>query len=433
LKFRKLFLSRLRGNRRQLLWVGASAATAWATVVALTSIAISVYADRVAPLMPALPLEMLWVETRTRGLGVLGAASLAIGVDLESQIDDERLAQMADISGVDTVFPAVSASFPVHARGGQRLLGKGLRADLFLTGLDPALVGRDIEPGQPFVATDAYVPVLVSERVLELYNSMVAPALRRPRLSKSWLVGFEFELVLGSSLSGGTPKAEWVQTKTARVVGFSPYASMVGVSVPRAWLEALNRSYEPGRPSPTAGAYVKLHSPKFAARVMNSLEGMGLGVNPTSKSVGQLVALATGFLGVLALVFSLMVVMVAHQSFALLHSVQRRELSLLVVLGATPKNVRMLVASEAALTGAVAGLLGGAVGLGLGWLGLFCVARAAPSTGSLGLLGPELLLLVLAGAALYSVLLPVVSVLPFFRKTASIPGNDAISLSRGSL
>ncbi|MEW9530947.1 FtsX-like permease family protein [Microbispora sp. NPDC049125] len=85
--------------------------------------------------------------------------------------------------------------------------------------------------------------------------------------------------------------------------------------------------------------------------------------------------------GALAGTSLLVGVLVVVGTFALSIQQRRRELALLRAVAATPKQIRKLVGGEALLAGSVAGVLGAAAGIGLGfWLhGTFVSLGAVPA------------------------------------------------------
>lgn len=351
----------LARSRRRLTMVSVAVAASVAVVVLFVALGLGLHQNVVAPLLPRLPLDLLHVEPRTVSVGLLAFDS---GKLLGGGLDAQAVERLRRIEGVQKVYPVVSAAFPMHAEGGEGFLGRRLRTDVFATGVDPELVQKDIARGYSFEdRAEGKIPVLVSRRLLDLYNTTVAPAIEKPRLSAEMVVGFEFQITLGASYSRGTPDPDKVGRVVAQVVGVSDQATLVGITVPAATLQRWNAAF--GRPeSPISGAYVKTTNPAAAGPVARAVEQAGLQVDETPKIVGAALTIAGVLGGLFAGTLLVLSAFGIGQTFFLLVAERRLELAILRALGARRRDLRRLVLIEAA----VVGLLGGVVGTALGAL-----------------------------------------------------------------
>lgn len=353
----------LARSKRRLVVVGSAVAAGVAVLVFFGALGAGLYRGVVVPLLPRLPLDLIRVEQKVLSLGVLAFDTGALGGGL----DEGTLRRIEGIEGVEKVYPTLGAAFALRAEGGARFLGTAIRTDLFATGLDPELVAPDVAPGKNFADPGPdgnVVPVIVARRLVDLYNTTVAPAIQKPKLSEEAVIGFTFELVLGSSYVRGTPDPSKVERKMAQVVGFSDQASLVGVTVPAETIKRWNAKHGSGR-TPIVGAYVKTRSPQDAGPVAAAIERLGLAVDDTLKIVGAVVAGA----GVMLLLFALVLLGMASfaiaQTFFLLVGERRSELAVLRAMGARRRDLRRLVLIEAAVVGgfgSLAGLVLGAAG-----------------------------------------------------------------------
>lgn len=353
----------LARSRRKLASVGLAVAGSVAVITLLGSVALGLYQGVIAPLLPRLPLDLLKVEPKTVSVGLLALDAGALGGGL----DDNALSRLRKLEGVTAVYPVVGSAFPISASGGEGFLGRRLRADIFATGLDPALVAGDVAKGYNFEdRSEGPIPVLVARRLLELYNSTVASAIERPKLSAEMVIGFQFELVLGSSMARGTPDPSRVSTRVAQVVGFSDHANLVGITIPEATLRRLNASYD--RPvSPLAAAYVKVDGPSRAGPVSQAIERAGLTVDETPKIIGTGLTIAAVVLGLFATMLLLLAAFGITQTFFLLVAERRLELAILRALGARAGDLARLVLWEASLVGALGGISGVLAGVVVAW------------------------------------------------------------------
>lgn len=366
MRLKALLLRDLARSKRRLAMVGSLVAAGVFVIVLFGAIGAGLYRGLVEPLLPKLPLEILKVESKVLSLGVFAFDTSSLGGGL----DDAAVRRLETIEGVEAVYPMVGAGFPLRAEGGERFLGRSIRTDLFATGLDPELVAGDVAPGHRFEDPGPQaqvVPVLVARRLLELYNSTVAPAIQKPRLSEEAVIGFSFELVLGSSYVQGTPDPSRVERLVAQIVGFSPHASLVGLTVPAATMRRWNEAHGGGR-QPLVATYLRTRDAGDAGRVAQAVERMGLQVDDTQKVVGTAVAGAA----LASLAFSLVLLGMAGfaiaQTFFLLVAERRTELLVLRAMGARRGDLFRLVIGEAAVVGVLSGLVGLVLGLGVALL-----------------------------------------------------------------
>lgn len=353
----------LARSKRRLAVVALAVAGSVALLVLLGGVSLGLYRGVVQPLLPKLPLDLLKVEPRTVSVGFLAFDTADIGGGL----DADALADLAEVDGVAAVYPVVGAGFPMRAEGGEGFLGRRLRADVFATGVDPALVQGDVAEGYRFEDPkddpEAKVPVLVARRLLDLYNTTIAPALKKPRLSERAVIGFEFQLTLGASYSRGTPKPRLVRRFVAQIVGFSDQATMVGVTVPEAALRRWNARF--GEKDPLTGAYVRTEGPDEVGPVSAAIEAAGLAVDDTAKVVGAALAVAAALGGLFAATLLFFSAFAIAQTFFLLVAERRMEMAILRAVGARRQDLRVLVLLEAGTVGALGALLGLAAGAGL--------------------------------------------------------------------
>jgi ABC-type antimicrobial peptide transport system permease subunit len=356
-----LVRSDLGRSKRRLLVVILAVAWSVTVVVVLGALVAGVERHVLAPLLPRLPLDLLAVEPKTLSVGLLAFDTSAIG---SGGLDDRAIERMRGLDGVRAVYPVVSASFPMHAEGGEGFIGHRMRTDVFATGVAPELVEGDIAQGYSFDGEkDGRVSVVVARRLLDLYNTTVASAIDKPRLSPEMVIGFEFELVLGASYARGTPDPSRVRKLTAQIVGLSDRATLVGITVPEETARRWNR--EQGSSDRLSGAFVRTRSPGDAGRVTHAIERAGLAVDDTAKIIGAALAIGAALIALFGGTLLLLSSFAIAQTFFLLVGERRLELAILRALGATRADLRRLVLSEASIVGVAGGLLGTAAGIAL--------------------------------------------------------------------
>ncbi|MCK6547810.1 FtsX-like permease family protein [Myxococcota bacterium] len=351
----------LARSKGRLAIVGAAVAAGVAVLVLLGALGLGLYRGVVEPLLPKLPLDLLKVEPRTVSLGFLAFDA----TQLSGGLDERALARIRGLEGVDAVYPVVGVGFPMRAEGGEGFLGRRMRTDIFATGISPELVRGDVAAGRTFEdpGPDAKrVPVLVAKRLLDLYNSTVATAIDKPRLSEEAVIGFQFQLELGSSYASGTPDPAKVERLVAEIVGFSDQATLVGLTLPEGVVRRWNTRH--GKPeSPVNGAYVKTKSPRDAGPVAAAIEQAGLKVDDTAKVVGAVLTITGVLYSLFALTLLALAAFAIAQTFFLLVGERREELAIFRAMGARRSDLRRLVLLEAGVVGTAGGLAGVAVGV----------------------------------------------------------------------
>ena len=352
----------LARSRSRLVGVSVAVGASVSVVVVLASFGLGLYEGVVRPLLPRLPINLLKVEPRTVNLGLLAFSA----TDLTGGMDDATVERLRRIDGVSAVFPVVGSAFPMRAAGGEGFVGRRIRTDVFATGLPEALVKDDVAPGYRFAdLPDGKVPVIVARRLLELYNTTVAPAIQKPRLSPEAVIGFEFQLVLGTSLARGTPDPTKVRRYTATIVGLSNQANLVGITVPEVTLRRWNTEF--GAKSPLSGAFIRTRSPTETGRVTRQVERAGLHVDETPKLIGATVAIGGALFGLFSAILLVLVAFSIAQTFFRLVAERRMELTILRALGARRRDLRHLVLLEAVVVGLLGGVVGTAAGLLIAW------------------------------------------------------------------
>jgi putative ABC transport system permease protein len=344
-------------------------------------------------LVQVFPADHLEVAPRSADIDLF-ALRLDLGRDT---LDVAALASLAEIEGVDAVYPKMRLTVPALASGGSSIFGTGMQTEIVADGIEPSLVARDegarfydVDPdgsGNPCsrdeqCGADAYcarqdglgagvcrsfVPVLVSPYVVELYNGAFRRSYHLPKINPEALEGLVFEMDFGAS----TFRASAVPPirERMRLAGVSEWAIPLGVTLPLGIVRRLNTALD----SKQAGesyhsAVIELRSKELAPRVIEAVELAGLEVRDRGARRAALVTAI--IMVVLAMVGgALIAVAAAHimHVFYLVVMVRRREIGLLRAVGARRSDIRTLLVAEAAVVGLFAGLVGIGIAVGAGF------------------------------------------------------------------
>jgi ABC-type antimicrobial peptide transport system permease subunit len=207
--------------------------------------------------------------------------------------------------------------------------------------------------------------VVLSRRLLEVYDRTIAPAWNARRLPAGLsLVGVEAPVRIGLSISPGRTEPR-VEEARLRLAGLSDRVPIYALAVPLATVRRLHQEY--GKPDAGYSQVTLLAArpddvPALAAAVRRMGFSLDASDRVAAERIGAVVAVTTGALLLLSLLMvSLSALAVAQSLFASVRG-RVREVAILEALGATPGDVRRLVLAQ----GALVGLAGGAAGLLLG-------------------------------------------------------------------
>jgi hypothetical protein len=311
-------------------------------------------------------------------------------------LDDAAAERLRAIPEVQGVYPKMKLTVPAIGLGGKQLIGNDLRTELIVDGIDPALVAEEIGPafhdprpeaaprpcqadaecggdefycgtpltGGPAKVCREYVPGLVSNHLVELYNGSLRRAYDLPRLNQKFLLGFSIEMRVGASMVAASEKDNFLYERV-RLVGFSDKAITLGITLPRGHVAAYNVHY--GAPEAAKRYHsiiVKVPAKDKVSAVAKAIEEMDLEV--TDSGAEQAGMLITVFVLVFSLLSTIIVgiaaINIMHVFFMLVYE-RQREIGIMRAVGASRGDIRMIILGEAACVG----LAAGTVGLLLAW------------------------------------------------------------------
>jgi hypothetical protein len=368
-------LAALRADRGGTLLNAAAACVGAAALVFFLALGlgVSLAAQRMFPA----DARLVEVIPGTVALGgVLGGGRL----------DDGALERLAALPGAAAVWPRVSLRVPVAAPGPPKGLDynwpPGMTLQLPVVGVAPELVGGDVGSGHAFEdpgeARDRPIPVLLSRRLVEIYNKTIAPAWGVRRLPAGLsIVGIELPVKVGLSIVP-LKTEDRIYEARLRLVGLSDRVPIYMLAVPIATVRRLHAEYgkpEQGYTQATLLARRAEDVPALTAAVRRMGLSVDEGERATAERVGTVVLVTTGALAFLATVMCALAALAIAQSLSASVRGRAKEFAVLEALGAAPADVRRIVLAE----GAIVGLAGGAAGAGLALGAAVLADRAAAS------------------------------------------------------
>lgn len=314
-------------------------------------------------------LRKLFPERR---VVVLPQSSELMFLRIEGQkIGEETVEQIRGLDGVERVYPQLSASFPVSAEFNMQSVGAGFQTDIILFGIDREMVAESINPAAEQLGPvngEAPVPVLISDYFLDAYNLGLAESSGMPKLSRSAVLGIDFELILGESTVGIGEVQSSTEFLPARVVGMTPNPLLFGVTAPIEKVREWNLRYTPGKDLSYAAVHLDVTEPEAIPELREKIEAMKLRFEAQADILDRylrLVATIQGLLlGAFVLVASIAAIGVTTTMAAAIRD-QRPRWGLYRATGFSPMSVLRLAMGHAIAAALPAALVASGLCLGI--------------------------------------------------------------------
>jgi hypothetical protein len=306
-----------------------------------------------------------------RLVDVVPAAVSLSGVLGGGQLDDAAVARLRALPGVADAWPRTALRVPISMPGPPRGLDynwpPGMTLQIPVIGVANGLVTADVAPGRRFAdaGPGQPIPVLLSRRLLEVYNKTIAPAWNVRRLPAGLsLVGLEVPVRVGFSI---VPQKTEDRITDARMklVGLSDRVPIYMAAVPLETVKRLHQEYgkaDQGYTQVTLLGRQPDDVPAIAAAVRRMGFAVDEGERATAERVGTVVALTTGALALLAALMCALAALAIAQSLSASVRARGKDIAVLEALGATPGDVSRVVLAEAALVGGAGGVAGAVLG-----------------------------------------------------------------------
>ncbi len=345
----------LRADRRGALVNAAAACLGAASLVFFLALGLGV--SRAARRM--FPADARLVEV------VPGAVSLG-GVLGGGQLDDPAVSRLAALPGVADAWPRLALRVPLAIPGPPRGLAynwpSGMTLQVPVVGVAPGLLAADLG-GRPFAdpGEGGAIPVVISGRLLEIYDKTIAPAWGVRRLPSGLsLVGLEVPVRIGFSI---VPQKTEDRVYDGRLVlaGLSDRVPIYVAAVPLDTVRRLHGEYGK-RDQGYTQVTLLARRPDDVPGVVTAVRRMGFtvdeGERAAAERVGTVVLVTTGALVLLATAMCALAALAIAQSLSASVRGRAKEIAVLAAVGAAPRDVRAIVLAEAALLGGAGGVAG---------------------------------------------------------------------------
>ncbi|MEW6357203.1 MAG: FtsX-like permease family protein [Planctomycetota bacterium] len=281
-------------------------------------------------------------------------------------ISDETIAKIKAMPGVKGVLPMTALTFPALMASSTI----NFQTECAVYGIEPELVAPDLTPEQlaAFQMGGDIAPAVISSHIMELYNMSFAGSRNLPRLDRDFVLSKTVDLYLGQSTIP-VAATRIPRRVECRIVGVSPQAPLMGISVPAQYVEDWEAWYhDPQRPPNNYVALmVNAESPIETDRIAEAISALGLLVTSGKDEARKLTAIARlvmGFISVISVAILFLVGIGIMNGLAMSVMEQSVRIGILRASGARKGDVLSIFLIEAM----VIGLVGGAMGIGLGFL-----------------------------------------------------------------
>ncbi len=308
--------------------------------------------------------------------------SVSLGLFGGGKLDEAAIGRLKALPDVEATHRKMQLRVPAVTRYDGDFFGKKMRLGLEIlgVGVDPGLVAQDLAQPAAFVDPGeggGPVPVLISGRLLEIYNRSFAKARGLPQLQPRMLVGFEFPVEYGRSFVGGKVMEGGETLKHPSVLaGISDRALLQGVTMPLETARRINARFGEDDVAYSSVVLVAA-SPDAVPRLTALVRKQGFEIDDTERklaeSVGAAVAITTATLALISLLICGLATLNIALSLGASVRNRMREIGILRAVGATKTDIALLVVGESCAIG----LFGGVLGAGLARAAAFAIDQAS--------------------------------------------------------
>ena len=225
---------------------------------------------------------------------------------------------------------------------------------------------------------EAPIPVVLSPVLIELFNSAAATSLGMQKIDGlGAMLGVNFQLHFGDSYFAADLPAHQQATKRAEISGFSQKAAEFGVTMPRAFVEALNARYKGQSAAETYDTFIlETRGNEDVSALIGQLDDFGMTLSRRSEDAqkaGDLLFILTVVFSFISLVILFVAGVNIMHTFLTLVTERRHEIGIMRAIGATRGDIRRLFLTEALVLGLFGGVVGNLLSYGAtrlaNWIG----------------------------------------------------------------
>jgi hypothetical protein len=280
-------------------------------------------------------------------------------------LEEEALSAISSMDGVVSVARQRSLKFPASLSAS--LFGQSLTTDTGVYGVDGGWLEDDATGDHDFSSRDLDqpVPVVLSSKLVDMYNIGFAEGSGLPMLDHEAIVGRRLYLNLGVS-SFVAKEGTILSAVRGTIVGTSTRVSIMGVTVPIAWVEYWNRVLgDADANKEYSSLIVKVESAGILPKTIDAIQEMGFAAQ-AGLDLAHKVSSALRFLTISSylLGITMFVLVGVALAFALFLNVRegRTKIAVYRALGARRRDIREIFLSQAIALGVAGSICGLVVG-----------------------------------------------------------------------
>ncbi len=247
------------------------------------------------------------------------------------------------------------------------MFGQTLQTDALIFGAPYETISSDqIDENIWKTSTDSLgtaanpIPAIISTHLIDLYNYSFATANNLPQLTAQNFIGTDIDIMLNQSTFFGQQNSG-LPTLKARVVGFSPKAKLIGITIPSDTVQQLNKQYLNAQDDTFVDAYINVDSVENIQPVKQALLRYNVNISSGADALDTI----NSYFTVISIALNLIVIIMLGLAGLMIASTflakvteKTREIGILRALGLTRRSISRIFLIEAGIIGGISGLIG---------------------------------------------------------------------------
>lgn len=273
------------------------------------------------------------------------------------RLNDALIEEIEKIEGVEKVSPQLVLKIPVMVQ--IDFWDKYFETDIPLYGMDFSFLG--VEDSELLDEEDV-LPVVVSKRLLDVYNTSLSESIGLPRLSEDGLIGRKMDIIFGKS-SFFSFNSDKIERTPARIVALSNLAPVLGLTIPIQNAQKIVQQFQQIEANELkySALYLQTKDASLNSEIKAKIKEKGFNVfsaQDAQQNLNQMIWYVKKLIQVVAGL--ILVIALFSVSLTLFMSVMERkqEIGILRALGMQRRSVAILIIIEGILIGIFAYVLG---------------------------------------------------------------------------
>ena len=298
-------------------------------------------------------LTEIRVTASSSELGIIKIKEL-IG---KTTLNDEKIEKIKQIPNVVKIHPQINykniSSLVIE------IFGEYIQTDALIFGLPAEVITPSLKNPEEWQFDHEPYPVVLSKRLLDLYNFTIAEGNGLPPLKEEDIIGKQF--ILNKDFSSFFPFFnEGKKEFKAKIVGFSDKANLLGVTLPYELVKQWNEKNSGEPMKDYMAVYVEVESPKDVPIVAQQIEELDLKTSYIQKDIKGL-DVQFKLISFIILIIPIAILIVSGLSifntFMTSINERKKEIGILRTLGANRKSIYYLFFMEAGIIGLISGVI----------------------------------------------------------------------------